>query len=128
MNDNAKKWVKALRSGKFKQGTNRLTTVWEDGTESDCCLGVACKLFVEENPGVLEVHITRGVLPIRIAYDSERFALPPKVMKWLGMETDVGKFDAGESLAYKNDMGHTFEGIADLIEAKQDDLFVKEVK
>lgn len=124
MNDNAKKWVEALRSGRFKQGRDCLTRVQADGTQTDCCLGVACKLFVEENPGVLEVSRKRD----SILYDREKFALPPKVKDWLRISTDVGEHGAGESLSYKNDIGHTFEGIADLIEEKQDELFVKEVK
>lgn len=35
-----RKWVKALRSGKFKQGANRL--VWND---QYCCLGVLCEIL-----------------------------------------------------------------------------------
>lgn len=56
MNDNTKKWVEALRSGRFKQGKFRLTTIRSNGAEFDCCLGVACKVFVEENPGLLKVE------------------------------------------------------------------------
>ncbi len=35
-----------LRSGKYKQGHDRLTTIREDGWEYDCCLGVACKVAI----------------------------------------------------------------------------------
>lgn len=41
------KWLKALRSGKYRQGQGALKTVSEEGTRSYCCLGVlahACKL------------------------------------------------------------------------------------
>ena len=34
------KWVKALRSGKYRQGTGRLKREREDGEDEYCCLGV----------------------------------------------------------------------------------------
>jgi hypothetical protein len=34
-----KRWLKALRSGKYQQGTNSLQTI-EDGIAKFCCLGV----------------------------------------------------------------------------------------
>lgn len=36
-----KKWVKALRSGKYKQGYGLLET-----DAGHCCLGVACRIFI----------------------------------------------------------------------------------
>ena len=48
MNKNAEIWIKALRSGKYSQGTGSLSrTVTENGeTEVNfCCLGVACDLY-----------------------------------------------------------------------------------
>ena len=44
MEKEIRKWVKALRSGKYKQGNGRLET--EDGF---CCLGVACKVFIPKS-------------------------------------------------------------------------------
>jgi hypothetical protein len=38
------RWVKALRSGKFKQGYKQLVTEDEDGELSHCCLGVLCEI------------------------------------------------------------------------------------
>lgn len=134
MNDNAKKWVEALRSGRFKQGKFRLTTILSNGAEFDCCLGVACKVFVEENPGLLKVekhtvgfedHETIS----HLEYNGDKFSLPLLVKNWLGMTTGCGQYgDDGYSLSTRNDGDYTFEQIAALIEAKQDDLFVKEVK
>jgi len=40
-----KKWVKALRSGKYKQGRGTLCQVDKKGNESFCCLGVLCDLY-----------------------------------------------------------------------------------
>jgi hypothetical protein len=36
------KWLKALRSGKYEQGTGTLKSVAYDGTATYCCLGVLC--------------------------------------------------------------------------------------
>jgi hypothetical protein len=38
------KWIKALRSGKYKQTTGTL-----QNKEGYCCLGVACELFIPKN-------------------------------------------------------------------------------
>ena len=43
MNENAKKWVKALRSGEFEQGTGYLRK-----GDKFCCLGVACAVYQDE--------------------------------------------------------------------------------
>lgn len=40
-----REWLKALRSGKYKQGKRRLITVKPDGTCLHCCLGVACEVL-----------------------------------------------------------------------------------
>ena len=42
MNANAKKWVRALRSGKYKQGRE-----WLRAGDTFCCLGVACELAIK---------------------------------------------------------------------------------
>lgn len=36
---NNRKWIKALRSGRYKQGVKRLR-----GDDKFCCLGVACDI------------------------------------------------------------------------------------
>ena len=42
------KWLKALRSGKYKQGRGALCQIDKKGTESFCCLGVLCDLYNKE--------------------------------------------------------------------------------
>jgi len=54
------KWIKALRSGRYKQGRGRLKT--EKG--SYCCLGVlnkVCKLGAYENFGSLDLDQLKKV-------------------------------------------------------------------
>lgn len=38
-------WVADLRAHPELQGKHRLTTIYPDGTQKDCCLGRACKLL-----------------------------------------------------------------------------------
>lgn len=45
LNENAKKWVQALRSGEYKQGKDALRD-----NDKFCCLGVACEVYKKENP------------------------------------------------------------------------------
>ena len=47
MNEYAKKWVEALRSGEFKQGKYQLKTFDEEGNTRYCCLGVAEEVIDE---------------------------------------------------------------------------------
>lgn len=117
LNDNAKKWVDALRSGDYKQGKNVL-----HATDGYCCLGVACELYAQEFP-----------LPREIASSgNERFdghvSVPPsQVVDWLGLRHELGVFvnapDACESLAGMNDKGTPFAEIADFIESEPEGLF-----
>lgn len=114
MNENAKKWVEALRSGDYKQATGVLTRVNDKGEpESHCCLGVACQVAIE-NGVPLELTIREDTSsyedseyenmetpPKIIGYVEEAFGpgisqtsvLPPIVQKWLGLTTLEGTFD-----------------------------------
>ena len=87
-----KKWVAALRSGKYKQGQNALMT--EEGTY--CCLGVACR--VAGSPIELD-----QMFP---AEDSR----VPKILR--SEDTELNN-----TLAKRNDSGlWSFNRIADWIE------------
>lgn len=133
MNDNAKKWVEALRSNKFEQGTGSL--VQEGGDVKHCCLGVLCEVYIEENgSGTLERKYDEYYFSVAEGwgYDS---VLPPEVKEWSGLRTESGAFDrlkaaeiAGElnhdSLIELNDDAEwTFDQIADFIESEPAGLF-----
>jgi len=145
MNDNAAKWVAALRSGDYGQFVGGgLSTI----VGNHCCLGVACALYLEENAD-LEVFPSRDldisrssveketVLAYRDVNDpdtegSDQF-LPEKVYDWLGLSSNDGSFselyytDEGksyDSLAEVNDSERfDFKQIANIIEEKEDELF-----
>lgn len=42
-------WVKALRSGEYKQGMGHLCQASADGTDRFCCLGVLCDIMIPGN-------------------------------------------------------------------------------
>ena len=134
MNDNARSLVVALRSGDYEQIRTRLRK--GDGF---CCLGVACDLFMKENPEwrwAPEDLMDQSSFARR-GDPTEYTALPPKVKEWLGFQNNFGGFEPadveddtfdgehvkGGTLADVNDSGFTFNQIADLIEREPLGLF-----
>lgn len=118
--DKAMKWVKALRSGKYKQGQNYL----QEG-DMFCCLGVACEVF--KVPSIKRYgRIRYGTVDL----SSEQF-LSLKAQEKIGLSTEDGAFEplavkwprsmpkglrCKSSLAALNDAGATFKQIASFIE------------
>jgi hypothetical protein len=97
-----KKWVKALRSGKYKQGTDALRSVTpEEGTRY-CCLGVAC-----------HVAGASGIKNKELISNDENGKIKSinKVPAILRGEEGVPLV-----LARYNDRGKTFAQLADVIE------------
>lgn len=120
MNANAKKWVKALKSGEYKKTKGTLRD--EKGY---CCLGVACELAVQNKiikPA--KKHDESGYF----FYGKEDNFLPKKVMQWLGVRSARGSFVAKKevqlSLDTLNDTGKSFKAIAKIIESEPEGLFV----
>lgn len=115
MNDNAKKWVEAIRSGDYKQGRGQLA----DGEGKFCCLGVACDLYAKEHP---DFPTTYAEMVYYGAFE-DYGELPEEVQKWLGLRTTIGSYAIRRTLAEDNDLGMTFPEIADLIETEPRGLF-----
>jgi hypothetical protein len=105
--DVAEKWVAALRSGKYEQGTTALCTLIphfesEETDEQYCCLGVLCEV-VQNEPDFLATYptwgqqqVAGGVLNYR-AYGTDEFKtthefLPESVQVWAGMGSNDGTF------------------------------------
>lgn len=115
-------WIKALRSGKYKQGRYAL----RDANDKYCCLGVACDLAVKA-----------GVIKKPTLNDDESYyfskgnymQLPNKVRKWLGIHNKNGSCwidDQYHSLISKNDTQKwSFKKIADFIEKNWERLAAK---
>lgn len=99
------RWVKALRSGKYKQGINKLKT--HDGKY--CCLGVLTDLYCKSKK--------RAWASVHNGGDE---TLPVRVQKWAGVDGDNPEV-LGECISEYNDGGgnapkKSFRGIATLIE------------
>lgn len=109
----AMKWVKALRSGKYKQGKHFLRR----GDEY-CCLGVLCEITKTSR------RMRYGKL---YEYKGNAIVIPHSVRGRVGMNTLYGRLPrarkAGEDLAQLNDSGkYSFKQIARIIEKYWRDL------
>lgn len=111
MNDNARKWVEALRSGEFEQMTGQLR-----GGAGMCCLGVACEVYRRE--------VGRGTWLNGRVFQGSSLSLPPDVARWLGIRHTEGRIDGGVCLTGMNDAGSTFAELATFIESEPPGLFV----
>lgn len=121
MNENAKKWVEALRSGEFKQATE----VLEDGYGGFCCLAVACIIYERETGNSLP-RSENGTLNLD-SVDGELIEEFDVVREWLGLGSGHGHFYGKpfcSSLLAMNDSGASFTRIANIIESKPRGLFV----
>lgn len=105
----ADKWVEALRSGKYKQGTRRL---YDPPTNSYCCLGVLCEI--------------QGVKTLTEQGDT--LELPQDKNK-VGLKTSGASLEGMPSLWVLNDGDPvrvperlTFDEIADIIQIAYKDL------
>lgn len=118
------KWIEALRSGKYKQGTAALRKkdYLQKGKPEFCCLGVLCEIAIKEgvikDPKKYDRYYNTYLYP-EIYGDQ---LLPLKVVKWAGLEdvnpSVIGPLGKTTSLADLNDKGFNFTEIADLIEQK----------
>jgi hypothetical protein len=104
------KWIKALRSGEYKQGIG----VLRNRRNEFCCLGVLCNIHAQEHPETASKE-TKST-----SYLGNTQYLPDEVANW----SKIGGFGGGLvtidkkllPLATHNDSGRTFEQIADAIE------------
>lgn len=94
---NVRKWVKALRSGRYKQIHGQLYN-----EEGYCCLGVACRVA--------------GMRPFGESFGEESAVLPKRAMRWLGVEDDNPKIGRFAAATLNDEKGYSFSQIADAIE------------
>jgi len=119
-------WVAALRSSKYSQTKH----VLHDDL-GFCCLGVACEVFNELRPGVLDItKAPKSEDPSGLVhYDGYADTLPQEVMSFFSLASDNGSYKddegVGGSLAEDNDNGLTFSQIADIIESEPEGLVTR---
>jgi hypothetical protein len=113
-----KKWVNALRSGKYKQGKGALKQYNDKGQAQHCCLGVLCELYNDtmkkNRKKILSEEFDAGYVRL----NNNITSLPKEVMEWAGIEDNFGEFMTHPygSLADLNDLGKSFTTIATIIE------------
>ncbi len=117
MNANAELWCQTLEKNEIPQCKEQLA----DG-DARCCLGVACDLFIQAHPTLLELDGNTYY-----GESADDATLPAEVLRWLGLSDDCGDFGGDCSLAEMNDKGATFPEIAAIIRSEPAGLF-KEVK
>lgn len=119
MNQNAKLWVEALRSGEFKQGPLKLNRAGRF-----CCLGAGCEVAIRLG---LDVSRTQSDEIVTYGDECQSAAMPDNVRRFFGLRTPMGEFNGG-ALYLLNDSSKTFLEIADIIESEPEGLFLPETK
>jgi hypothetical protein len=130
----AKKWVKALRSGKYKQGECYLKQYNEKGGFNHCCLGVLCELYNDSmrknHKKTLSTKVRNKATTDCIIFNNKEGDLPSVVMKWADINSSIGHFETENRyglltihcLADLNDSGKKFSTIANLIEKNVENI------
>ena len=126
------KWLEALRSGEFTQGTGCMRS--PDGT-SHCCLGVLSELYARETNTKLEDLYSWEYEPDAEELQEDALArgdlgqtteLHPDVAAWAGLPVLVevkymGRYQEEEydwNIGEINDEYEKFDGIVDLIDGQ----------
>ena len=120
------KWIDALRSGKYEQGSEKLRS-----QQGYCCLGVLCDLYSKEQNVDWDFRGDNDYFqPTDYWYfeDQSEF-LPDSVKEWAGLpvgnpsvRVDVTEEDDENDWFYKdeianlNDSGYTFNELSNVIE------------
>ena len=113
----ADKWIKALRSGKYKQGRGRLN--YHD--KELCCLGVLCEVALSEGLDISKELETDadGTLSV-YSYDENPHYLPESIIKWADIKPcDNDRSFLAEMVSMNDDQDSTFHEIAELIGKNQ---------
>ena len=110
------KWLEALRSGKYKQGTGKLRST----DDTFCCLGVLCDIAEQE--GVVAAERNEELLEefpdlhLDWYYDDTDTELPLSVVDWAGLSSRNPMLGADSCIELNDELEKTFPEIADEIE------------
>ena len=116
------KWLAALRSGEYEQGTQTLRSF----DNKFCCMGVLCDLYIKEKNAEGE-KVEWNINLYRNTYSFEQcISLTPNVvLEWAGIdiELDLGPYVSNPIEGYEsdsvgaiNDMGVSFVDVAKALE------------
>lgn len=81
---NRRAWIKALRSGEYKQTWGRLCEVDPDGDKHHCCLGVACEVLLARGYAVKAE--SDGAV---VRFNGSGGGLKPQLMAAVGIDDDT---------------------------------------
>jgi hypothetical protein len=106
------KWIDALRSGKYKQGTKILRR-----NDEYCCLGVLCDIVDPEGWTPLLGFLDEGKYIHHGALEHP----DDTVVKVTGLKDRIGSLEkvvgcSANLISLNDNAGYTFEQIADIIE------------
>lgn len=105
--ETVEKWLKALRSGKYKQGLAQLRST----NDEYCCLGVLADQVPDQRWGDASTHYSS--LSLLVGNASFRCMLPfGALQKWTGLNEEL----AGKLSAMNDFENADFNKIADFIE------------
>lgn len=120
----ADKWVAALRSGEYAQTRELLRD-----RQGFCCLGVLCDISGQgqwkQYEGEDSDSVNVGAHEYHVGEKAALGLLGPEVIEWAGMMAGNVSGEYGSdttALSFKNDMGVTFDEIADIIEKHWESL------
>lgn len=141
-------WIQRLKFGGDAQCRGVLCK--QDATSSQrsyCCLGLACDLYIQENPGselAWDLKIDNGAFKddssgdeyFQVCAGYEYTVLPDEVAEWLGIQYRNGMYQHQHqissehkvdlpTLAALNDSGKTFAEIAHVIECNPPGLWAE---
>lgn len=117
---NQRKWIDALRSGKYAQQHNSLLAQRQGSAVRYCCLGVLCEIAGVPS----KEHPADGVL----SFEDEQRLLSKKTQEFAALRSRSGDVDASAfglySCTLMNDKRkYTFTEIADAIETNPEAYF-----
>jgi len=106
-------WIKALRSGKYKQTTGKLKSI----ESAYCCLGVLCDIYIEKTGiGKWKENTHHNSFDFDDNNCNIEGLLPKNVMLWAELDRNDPILKNGRYISHINDRGSTFEEISNLIE------------
>lgn len=115
--ENRKKWVKALRSGRYKQGKGCLRDVKSD---AHCCLGVGCR--------ATRIPSTRSSDLYHFGKEKKSGTAPIELVRATGLLTTNGCHEDTSLINLNDGDNLTFSQIADIIESEPKGLFRESVE
>jgi hypothetical protein len=106
--DIKKKWIKALRSGEFKQGNGELCNI---ASNEYCCLGVLCEITRQDNPQIKRTKEGHYSLHKKDSVDGQ---FDSAMLTYFGIAAET----QNKLIDMNDERGKSFKEIADYIEEK----------